>query len=136
MCDKIIICNKLHYDKCVIEKTFVAGIILNGWEVKGVRKVKPFIKNSFIQFKKGKFFLVNSIFFPYLTTNNYNNVLKRNRELLFKKSEIIYLKNSLKIFKKIFTFYVSKLFWKNNFIKVELLLLKNINKLKVGRLYK
>ena len=54
---KIILNNKFQKEKYVVKKIFEAGIILYGWEVKGLRIISPNIKNSFVIIKKSKVFL-------------------------------------------------------------------------------
>lgn len=125
----LLVTNKYRKNLYSKKKKLEAGIILQGWEVKGARKNSPQIKKSFVITKNNKILLINSIFLPYiprLGNNNSNKIYsKRIRELLLKKKEIIYIKNFKK--EKGTTVLVTKLYWKKNFIKAELALVKSKN---------
>ena len=119
-----IISNKLLKNKYIIKKSFESGIVLYGWEVKGLRKFPPSIKNSFAIIRNHKIILVNSLFFSYTTCYQYQYLFKRDRQLLLMKDEIFYIE-SFKKFQKHLSLLISKVYWKNNFVKLELILVKN-----------
>lgn len=103
-----------------IKEKYEAGIVLSGWEVKSVRinginLIGAFVSiNNFLDtFLIGSF--INSTNFVF----NYDKLdLYRNRALLLKKKEILYLYSSLKI--KGYTLVPSKAYWKNSFLKIEI----------------
>lgn len=103
-----------------VKEQYEAGIVLSGWEVKSVRinginLVGSFISiNNFLDvFLVGSF--INSTNFIF---NNNELDLYRNRHLLLKKKQILYLYSSLKI--KGYTLVPSKAYWKNSFLKIEI----------------
>lgn len=86
---------KAYFDYEILEK-FEAGIQLFGFEVKAIKQGKINIAGAFILIKNNEAFLINADIAPYQaknTPNWYNS--KRNRKLLLKKKEIIYLNGVL-----------------------------------------
>lgn len=84
-----IINNKKAFHDYFIEEQIEAGIVLEGWEVKAIRAGRVQIKESYIQWKKGAFYLVGSHITALPTASNHvkpDSV--RQRKLLLKQSEI------------------------------------------------
>ncbi|MCV2506371.1 MAG: SsrA-binding protein SmpB [Candidatus Lightella neohaematopini] len=99
-------------------KEIEAGIILNGWEIKSLRKYKVNIKYSYVSVIDGEAYLINSEFQP-LTTSNINLVnVKRNRKLLLKKQELYILSNYIK--QKGYTVIPLIMFWKKYLVKIKI----------------
>jgi len=72
-----------------IQETFEAGLVLQGQEVKSVRKGSVQLAGSFIAFKAGELWLIGSVIPPYQPSNapsNYDPA--RPRKLLLHKSEL------------------------------------------------
>ncbi|MCV2531414.1 MAG: SsrA-binding protein SmpB [Candidatus Lightella neohaematopini] len=99
-------------------KEIEAGIVLNGWEIKSLRKYKVNIKYSYVSVIDGEAYLINSEFQP-LTTSNINSVnVKRNRKLLLKKQELYILSNYIK--QKGYTVIPLIMFWKKYLVKIKI----------------
>ena len=108
-----------------LTENFEAGISLNGWEVKGIRAGQADMKDSYVMIKKGEAWLIG------MNINPLNDVTHavdpiRTRKLLLTKSELS------KIFKatqeKGLTCIPTKLFWKENLIKIKISLGKGKTK--------
>jgi SsrA-binding protein len=122
---ELIVNNKFRSNTYRVEKVFESGIILFGWEVKGLRKFPPNLKKCFIYVtKSNKVFLVDSVFYPFLGCNS-SFPLIRKRELLLNRREIIFIKNlQVTRGKSNSKLFVSRIYWKKKFIKVELIVVK------------
>ena len=108
-----------------LTENFEAGISLSGWEVKGIRAGQADMKDSYVMMKKGEAWLIG------MNINPLNEVTHdvdpiRTRKLLLTKSELS------KIFKatqeKGLTCVPTKLFWKENLIKIKISLGKGKTK--------
>jgi SsrA-binding protein len=92
---KIITTNKKAYFQFDVLETFVAGIKLEGREIKSLRNSPPHFSGSFVSILNGKPYLVdlNIARYKYDGSGDYNP--KRKRVLLLKKSEIDRLQGKL-----------------------------------------
>ncbi|AFA40978.1 trans-translation protein [Wigglesworthia glossinidia endosymbiont of Glossina morsitans morsitans (Yale colony)] len=116
---KIIVNNKYVQYNMFISKELEAGIALQGWEVKAIRKKKVNISKSYITIKNNSAYLIGALFQPIVACHPhlvYDQM--RSRQLLLKKSEL----NSLIGYSKIngFTIVVCCLYWKNSYIKAKI----------------
>ena len=108
-----------------LSENFEAGISLNGWEVKAIRAGQADIKDSYVLMKKGEAWLIGMNIQPL---NEVTQIVdpNRTRKLLLTKSELS------KIFKstqeKGLTCIPTKLFWKENLIKIKISLGKGKSK--------
>tara|TARA_B100000674_G_C37100598_1_gene584391 strand:- start:6 stop:479 length:474 start_codon:yes stop_codon:yes gene_type:complete len=97
--------------------SFEAGISLLGWEVKSIRASSIEIKDSYILMKKGEAYIVGLSILP-LREVTFSVDPNRIRKLLLTKSELS------KIFKatqeKGLTCIPTKIFWKENLIKLKI----------------
>ncbi|ASS47101.1 tmRNA-binding protein SmpB [Candidatus Nasuia deltocephalinicola] len=119
------------YFKYYIINNYIAGIILEGWEVKYIKIKNDFqIKNSFIICKNKEFFLKNS--FINIYNKNIKSISNRDRKLLLKKKEINEI--ILKLNKNNFKLLPISIFIKNNFIKLKISIV--LNKLNKNEKYK
>ena len=117
---KIIQKNKKVLFNYFVNKSYEAGLVLKGSEVKCIRLYGIIIENSFAIAKNGELFLINSIInIPEKFKNNFINVKQtRNIKLLLKKEEIkkiIFLKK-----KKKYTLVPMKIYFKKDKIKAEI----------------
>ncbi|MCL2861576.1 MAG: SsrA-binding protein SmpB [Firmicutes bacterium] len=119
---KIIEKNKKAYHDYFIEETFEAGIALEGNEVKSIRVNGISLRDSFCHFDKGELFLKNAHVNPYEKGSHFNAEPRRNRKLLLNKHEIKKLIG--KIAQKGFTLVPTKVYFKGNYLKVEIGLAK------------
>lgn len=120
-----IIENRNIYFKYFIVKSYNAGLVLEGWEVKFIKIKHSFeIKNSFIISKENNFFLKNSFISKY--NNNINSKTNRERKILLKKKEIKEINQ--KCYKSKFKLLPLLIFIKNKYIKIKIVIVikKNI----------
>jgi len=74
-----------------IEDTIEAGIVLQGTEIKSIRRGSANLKDSYAQVKNGEMYLNNMHIAPYEEGNRFNHDPLRSRKLLLHKREIIKL---------------------------------------------
>lgn len=79
-----------------IEETFEAGIVLNGTEIKSVRKGKVQLKDSFILIRNGEAWISNMHISTYEQGNIFNHDPLRVRKLLLHKKQIQQLQIDVK----------------------------------------
>ena len=130
MNSKTVATNKKARFDFFLEETFVAGLMLEGWEVKSLREGKLNIKEAYIKDIKGELFLVGARIDPasYINQKDLANP-NRFRKLLLNKKEVE--KIFFAISAKGQTCVPVKLFWKGNLAKLEIALAKgkkNIDK--------
>lgn len=122
MDEKIISKNKKAYFDYFIEETYEAGIVLQGTEIKSIRKGKIQLKESFARIINGEVFLWNAHIAPYEQGNRFNHEPLRTRKLLLKRKEIDKLIGKIKTTG--YTLVPTKVYMKNGFAKVEIALAK------------
>ena len=120
--EKVIATNKKAYHDFFIEDTFEAGIELVGSEVKSLRNGGVNLKDSFAIIKNGELFLINAHISPYNKGSFYNPEPRRDRRLLMHKREIARLRG--KVEQKGYALVVTKIYFKESLVKVELALAK------------
>ncbi|MEN8253473.1 MAG: SsrA-binding protein SmpB [Patescibacteria group bacterium] len=84
---KLIINKKARYDY-EISKTYTAGIVLEGREVKSLRAKHASLTGSFVKIINSEAFLLNAQINPYAFAKNDDYNPKRTRKLLLTKKEI------------------------------------------------
>lgn len=119
---KVVATNKKAYHDYYIESTLEAGIALQGSEVKSVRLGNVNLKDSYAVVKNGEILLVGAHIAPYEKGSYFNPDAKRMRRLLLHKKEILKLKQ--KVAEKGYTLVVTKMYFKEALVKVELGLAK------------
>ncbi len=119
---KIIAQNKKARHDFFIEKTYEAGIVLTGTEIKSIRASKVSIKESFIRISFGEAFIYNMHIAEYTTGNRFNHEPTRTRKLLLNKHEIYKLLGAVN--KDGYSIVPLKVFLKNGFAKLEIALAK------------
>ena len=79
---------KATYDYYILEK-IEAGIVLEGWEVKGIRDLKVQLKEAYVKINKGDIILIGSNITPpsYINSDTNKNP-SRTRKLLLNQKEI------------------------------------------------
>lgn len=80
--------NKKAHFEYFIEQTFVAGIKLQGSEVKSIRAGKCSINEAYITFRNGEVFIVNMHIAKFDASSIFNHEETRTRKLLLNRSEI------------------------------------------------
>lgn len=71
-----------------IQHKFEAGIVLEGWEVKAIRKGKMNITGAFVAQLGSELYLMNSSITPYVKTTHIKHLERKNRKLLLHRKEI------------------------------------------------
>ena len=76
---------------------FEAGLVLQGTEIKSIRRGKVQLKDSYISFQKGEAFIKGMHISPYEFGNRFNHDETRDRKLLMHKQEIQKLEQSARV---------------------------------------
>lgn len=118
----VVATNKKAYHEFFIEETFEAGIQLVGSEVKSIRNGGVNLKDSFAIVKNGELFLLNAHISPYKMGSFYNPDPRRERRLLMHKREIDRIAG--KVQQKGYAIVVTKMYFKQSLVKVEVALAK------------
>lgn len=117
--DNIIAKNPTAYHNYEIIDKLEAGIVLYGTEIKSIRAGKVNIKDSYATIEKnGEVYVYSMHISPYDHGNIYNKDPMRPKKLLLNKSEIHKLIGMTTL--KGYTLVPIKLYFKGNFIKMEL----------------
>lgn len=113
---------KARFDYFLVEK-FEAGIQLQGWEVKSCRAGKVQLTDSYVFFKNGEAFLLNTQIQP-LNTASTHFVCEptRYRKLLLHSKEIAKLSSYTD--QKGYTVVCTALYWKRHMVKCEVCIAK------------
>jgi len=118
----VVATNKKAYHEYFIEDKYEAGIELVGSEVKSIRMGNVNLKDSFALIRNNEVFLNNAHISPYTKGSHYNPEPKRARRLLLHRDEINKLRG--KIERKGYTLVVTKMYFVDSLVKVELALAK------------
>ncbi|MBF13676.1 MAG: SsrA-binding protein [Legionellales bacterium] len=112
---------RYHYH---IEKSFEAGLVLLGWEVKCIRAARCQLKDSYITVRDHEAWLVNAHISPISTVSTHCEANPiRPRKLLLKHKEIKQLIGAVQ--QQGYSIVPLKLYWiRGQFIKVEIALAK------------
>lgn len=117
--DNIIAKNPTAYHNYEIIDKLEAGIALYGTEIKSIRAGKVNLKDSYATIEKnGEVYVYSMHISPYDHGNIYNKDPMRPKKLLLNKSEIHKLIGMTTL--KGYTLVPIKLYFKGNFIKMEL----------------
>ena len=116
--NKVISKNPVAYHNYSIEDTIEAGIILTGTEIKSIRNGSANLKDSYANIKNGEAYIYGMHISPYENGNIFNKDPLRDRKLLLNKREINKLIGLIK--QKGYTLVPISLYFKNNFVKLEL----------------
>jgi len=87
---KLLINKKARYDYA-ISKTYQAGVVLSGAEVKSLRNKSGSLKGSHVKIVGGEAVLLGAQISPYKFADNTDYDPKRTRKLLLKKKQIFEL---------------------------------------------
>ncbi len=114
-----IIENRKAFHDYFIEERFEAGMVLQGWEVKGIRAGRAQLKESYVVILEGELWLLGMHISPLSSTSTH--ILPnatRTRKLLLKGEEIAKLIG--KVEQKGFALVPINLHYKNGRIKLEI----------------
>ena len=104
----------------IITDTIEAGIVLTGTEIKSIRNGKVNLKDSYAGIKNGEAYIYSMHISPYEQGNIFNKDPLRDRKLLLNKREIFRLSGLIN--KKGYTLVPISLYFKNNIVKLELVI--------------
>ena len=111
---------KARYEFELLDK-YVAGMQLQGTEIKSIREAKVNMQDAFCYFKGNELFVKQLHISPYAQGTHYNHVSDRERKLLLNKKEL--RKLSEKSLEKGLTIVPTKLFINDRgFAKLEIAL--------------
>ena len=86
--NKLVAENRRARHNYAIEDTLEAGMILEGSEVKSLRRGEANIAESYATVENGELWLVNSYIAPYEQAKTFGHAEKRRRKLLASRREI------------------------------------------------
>lgn len=91
----MLIKNKKAYFEFFILEKYVAGIVLQGTEIKSAKEGKLSLVDSYCQFVNGELFIKNMHISEYANGNIWNHEPKRDRKLLLQRHELRRLQKAL-----------------------------------------
>lgn len=115
---KVIADNKKAYHDFFVEDKYEAGIELYGSEVKSIRLSRVNLKDSFAIIKNNEIYLIGAHISPYEKGSHFNPEAKRMRRLLLHRYEINKIR--AKVLIKGYTLVVTRMYFKDGLVKVEL----------------
>jgi SsrA-binding protein len=119
---KVVADNRRARHEYEILSTIETGIELFGTEVKSMRTGKANLQDAFARIEKGQLWLYNCHISPYEHGNRFNHEPLRPRRLLVHRNEIARLQQQMK--EKGLTLIPLKLYFKRNWVKVDLALVR------------
>ncbi|WP_434324525.1 SsrA-binding protein SmpB [Mycoplasma capricolum] len=123
MSEHLIVKNKKAYFNYEIIQTYQAGIVLNGPEIKSIRNHDVSINEAFVLIRKKEIYILNMNVKKYKFANYIKGLEEtRTRKLLLHKKEIIKILNKIK--QENLTIIPIKLYFKNDYVKLEIALAK------------
>jgi len=120
--DKLLLKNKKAFFNYEMVETIECGMALEGTEVKSMREGKFSFTDSYVVIEKNQLILLQFTIQPYKQGSIFNHEPERKRKLLAHKQEIKRLKR--KVDEKGLTLVPTKVYLKNNLIKMEVGLAK------------
>ena len=119
---KVIVFNRKASHEYFLEDRFEAGLVLQGTEIKAIRKGHAQIKDAYISFTNNEAFIKEMHIPEYEFGNRFNHDETRIRKLLLHKSEIIKLQQKVKL--KGYTVIPISLYLEKGKAKMEIVLAK------------
>jgi SsrA-binding protein len=81
--------NKKAFHDYFIEEQFEAGMVLEGWEAKAIREGRVQLRDSYVVYQRGAFWLIGCHITPLLSASTHIRPEQtRTRKLLMKRHEI------------------------------------------------
>lgn len=99
-----------------IEDEIEAGLVLNGTEIKSLRKGSADLKDTYIRIKNGEAYIINMYIAKYEEGNIFNHEERRERKLLLHKKEICKLKELVS--RDGYTLIPIRAYFKKNIVKI------------------
>lgn len=116
---------KARHDYTLV-KSYEAGLVLLGSEVKSIRDKKVQLKDSYILIKDNEAYWMKGHIAEYKASSYNNHTPERSRKLLLKESELDHLRGAIE--QKGMTCVPLKLYFKNGIAKLEIALVKGKDK--------
>lgn len=102
---------------------YVAGMVLQGTEIKSIREGKANLQDGYCYFSNGELFVKGINITPYAQGTHYNHDATRERKLMLKRSELNKLESKMEV--KGFTIVPTRLFINDRgYAKLEIALAK------------
>lgn len=117
---KILALNKKSSYSYELFEKFEAGLVLQGSEIKSIRKGGCQLKDAYVSFRRNEAFLQNAHISPYEKTHGEGHEPERMRKLLLHQNELSKIQGALQ--KKGLTCIPTKLYLKNGKAKIEIAL--------------
>lgn len=118
-----IVTNKKARFDYFVEKSFEAGLVLEGWEVKSLRAGRVNLTDAHVIIKHAEAYLLGAQIQPLSTTATHTHAdPTRTRKLLMNRKELNQLIGSVE--RQGYTLIPTSLYWKHNKIKMSLALAK------------
>jgi SsrA-binding protein len=115
--DATIALNKKARHDYFIEDDLVAGIVLEGWEVKSLRAGRVNLTESYVLVKNAEIWLIGAHITPLTSASTHINTdPTRTRKLLLNKAEISKLIGAVE--RKGFTLVPLRMFWQRGLAKL------------------
>ena len=119
---KVIVFNRKASHEYFLEERFEVGLVLQGTEIKSIRKGHAQIKDAYISFTGNEAFIKEMHILAYEFGNRFNHDETRIRKLLLHKEEIIKLQQKVKL--KGYTVVPISLYLEKGMAKMEVALAK------------
>lgn len=106
-----------------IEERYEAGVVLHGWEIKSLRAGRVQLDQGYVLLKNSEAWLIGALITPLQTASTHINPdAQRTRKLLLHARELNKLIGSVE--RKGYTLVPLQLYWKENYVKLEIGLAK------------
>lgn len=117
----IIASNKKSRHEYSLESFYVAGLVLQGWELKSIRQGRIQLKESYIILKHGEAWLIGAHISPLITASTHINAdPTRTRKLLLHKKELEKLIGA--VARQGYTVVPVDMHWKDSLVKLNIAL--------------
>ena len=116
--EKVVATNRRARHEYAIEKTYEAGLVLTGSEIKSVRARKVNLADAYARIEHGEAWLIGAHIAPFEQANRNNHEPKRARKLLLHRAQIEELLSAQD--QDRMTLVATKLYFKGGRVKLEL----------------
>lgn len=118
----MIVSNKNARRNYFLMEFYECGIVLKGTEVKSISRANCSIHEAYVQIIKNEPYIINMHVVNFFEGNMHNQDPYRSRKLLLHKKELIKLQHLVQTQRM--TIVPTKIYWKNNKLKLEIALAK------------
>ena len=129
--NNIIVKNKNAARNYHLTDKYQAGIVLEGWEVKGLRNGRVDVKDSYVTLKNNEAWVIGLKIDPPASLMHDSIDPTRSRKLLLNKKEINKILDSVSL--QGLTCVLTMIYWKENKIKCDIAIGKGKKKLRSKR---